>query len=261
MQKLKVVIVEDEPPARDELAFLLNQVESIKIIGQLGDGIKALEFIRQEDPDIVFLDIQLPGLSGLQIGKKIQEMDNEPPMIIFSTAYDKYAVEAFEVNAIDYLLKPYEEERLKKTIERIRKDYFQLDHKVIKSKFDVVFNKLAGNNLSNKIDKFPVEGKRGRIKLIKYNDIIALYTKDGKVYAKTYQNEYRVTLNLTKAEEKLADDLFLRIHRSYLINLYQVKEVIPWFKGQYKVVMNDESEMRIPVSRSKVNKLKEIFSL
>ncbi|MCK8816911.1 LytTR family DNA-binding domain-containing protein [Natroniella sulfidigena] len=261
--KLRTVIVEDEFPARNELTYLLEGIKEVELVGEAIDGEEALELIKDKNPDLVLLDIQLPSKSGLEVAQEIQNWSIKP-IIIFITAYDQYAIDAFKVNAIDYLLKPYDQERLLETIERAKNNYLTADYEEVEDKLETFLTKLEVSDqfdLKPKIKKLPVETGRERIKLVPYQGLIVLYTKGGDVYAKTYDREYKVGLNLSQLEEKLKDDNFLRIHRSYLINLEEIKEVIPWFKGKYQVVMADQGAMKVPVSRSKVKILKKIFDL
>ncbi|GAB6098460.1 LytTR family DNA-binding domain-containing protein [Halanaerocella petrolearia] len=251
MSKIRTVIAEDEFPARNELNFLLSEIKDIRLIGQAADGLQALELVKTQEPDLILLDIQMPGKTGMEVAQEIKGMNNKP-VVIFITAYDEYALEAFGVEAVDYILKPYDKDRLLETIKRVKEAYFDRHYEVIEDKL---------KDKSWQVNKIPVCGKRGRIKLLDYNDIIIFFTKNSKVYTKTYDQEYQVDLNLKELESKLNNTSFLRIHRSYLINLKQVKEVIPWFKGKYQVVMDDQQEMKVPVSRSKVEVIKYIFNL
>ncbi len=261
MNKLRVIVVDDEFPARNELRFILDSISQVEIVGEAEDGLQALDLITEKKPNLIFLDIQMPGKNGLEVAREVQQLEIEA-IIVFITAYDEYALEAFEVNAIDYLLKPYNEERILEVIKRVKNLYFNQDYKIIEDRLKGLLASIdADRQKDYKVDKLPVYTGRGRIKLLNYDQIIFFSTKNGKVYASTHHFDYQVDLNLRELEDKLEDNDFLRIHRSYLINIHQIKEIIPWFKGKYQVVMNDKSEMKIPVSRSKVKVIKKIFDL
>ena len=261
MTKIRTIIADDEFPARNELAFLLGKISDIDLIAQAKNGLEALKIINEEKPDLIFLDIQMPGKTGLDIAREIKGADINP-LIVFVTAYDSYAVEAFEVNAVDYLLKPYEENRLMELMKRVNRNINT--NKMMEEKLEYLLDKLETISETNKdigVGRLAVESKRGHIKLLKYDEIILIYTKNSKIYARTSAEEYEVTSTLCMLEKKLKGHQFLRIHRSYIINLNKVKEIIPWFKGNYQIVMNDNKETELIVSRSKVKTLQEIFDL
>ncbi|MBM7623839.1 LytR/AlgR family response regulator transcription factor [Sporohalobacter salinus] len=256
--KLETVIVDDELPARDELKFLLSDLDELEVIAEASTGQQALEIITKQKPDVAFLDIQMPGKSGMEIAEEILTWEKKP-LIVFITAYDRYAIKAFELNAQDYLLKPFTEERFAKTIERIL-DKYQMETKTVN---DQQLEKLIAsmNPRSNSLIKIPVNSKQGRIKLLDEEEVIFAYTKNGDVYIKICDNEYKSDFTLSELEDKLPNPNFFRVHRSYIANLEKIKEVIPWFKGKYRLVMGDQLESEIPVSRNKIKKLKEIINL
>lgn len=260
MTKIRTIIADDEYPARNELAFLLENINEVELLYQAENGLEALEYIKKAEPDLVFLDIQMPGKTGMEVAREIKDTKFEP-VIVFVTAYDQYAVEAFAVNAVDYLLKPYEENRLSEIIKKVKKTIY---NKKMKDKLEVLIDKIAGTEQKREntgINKLAVQGKRGHLKLVKYDDIVLLHSKSSRIYAKTVDEEYEVSATLCELAEKLQGHKFLRIHRSYIINLNKVKEIIPWFKGNYQVVMNDKRETEVVVSRSKVKEIQRIFNL
>jgi len=258
MKKIRTIIADDEFPARSELKFLLEGIEDIQVVAVAEDGIQALELIEQKSPDLVFLDIQMGGKTGLEVAKELMGLEKEP-IVVFVTAYDEYALDAFTVNAVDYLLKPYEEERLVKLINRIKPLYFK--EQAIEEKLTDLIEKIDDGAQTSKIDKLAVRTNKGNLKLLEYNEIILLYTHDSKVYVKTYDQEYQIDLSLSELEDRLSKADFLRVHRSYLINLNKIKEIIPWFKGKYQVLMSDDRQMEVPVSRAKVKDLQKIFGI
>ncbi|OCL26536.1 hypothetical protein U472_11130 [Orenia metallireducens] len=258
MEKIRTIIADDEFPARSELEFLLEGIDDIQLIATAEDGIQALELIQKKSPDLVFLDIQMGGKTGLEVAKELMGLEKEP-IIVFVTAYDEYALDAFTVNAVDYLLKPYEEERLLKLINRIKNLYFK--EQFIGNKLTNLIEKIGEESKNPRIDKLAVKTNKGNLKLLEYNEIILSYTHDSRVYVKTYDKEYQIDLCLSELEDRLSEANFLRVHRSYLINLNKIKEIIPWFKGKYQVLMGDDREMEVPVSRSKVKDLQRIFGI
>ena len=257
MAKLQTIIVDDEAPARNELDYLLTEIKEVELIGEADNGIAALRLIKEEQPDLVFLDIEMPGKNGLEVAEELQKM-KQPPQIIFLTAYDQYALDAFKVNAINYILKPYETDEVYEAIAQVQELY--PEQELLEEKLTAVMNELSDDNKKQEVDKLPVITARSRIKLLEYEKIIYIHTKAKKVYAVTKDKEYEVDNNLTELEEKLSSDFF-RVHRSYIVNLTEIEEVIPWFKGKYQVVMADNNNQKIPVSRSKVKTLQEIFDL
>ncbi|PRX27749.1 LytTR family two component transcriptional regulator [Orenia metallireducens] len=258
MEKIRTIIADDEFPARSELEFLLEGIDDIQLVGVAEDGIQALELIKEKSPDLVFLDIQMGGKTGLEVAKELMDLELEP-IIVFVTAYDEYALDAFTVNAVDYLLKPYEEERLVKLINRIKPLYFK--EQAIEEKLTDLIEKIRDKGRISKIEKLAVRTNKGNLKLLEYNDIILLYTHDSKVYVKTYDQEYQIDLSLSELEDRLKQAEFLRVHRSYLINLNKIKEIVPWFKGKYQVLMGDDRQMEVPVSRAKVKDLQKVFGI
>jgi two-component system LytT family response regulator/two-component system response regulator LytT len=256
--KLQAIIADDEAPARDELKFLLSNVEEIEIIAEVGDGQTVLELSKEKEPDLLFLDIQMPVKTGIEVAEKILELDHQP-LIVFITAYDEYAIKAFELNAIDYLLKPFAEDRFEKTMQRILAKYNNQDKLEVNERLSQLIETVESSE--NKVTKIPVHSKKGRIKLLDPKEMIAAYTKNKNIYIKTYDNEYESDINLSDLEKRLPYPQFFRVHRSYIANLEEVEEIIPWFKGKYRLIMNDKSELEIPVSRMKVQKLKKIMGL
>lgn len=261
-KELTAVIADDELPARNELNFLLSDLEGIQLIGEAADGLQALELIRNQQPEVAFLDIQMPGLSGLEVAQEVQNLAS-PPVIVFITAYDEYALDAFQVNAVDYILKPFSREELAELLPRLINLCQQEDEQFVDHLAELV-EELADREAEEaefQVNKLPVYGAKKEIKLLDYDEIIVCYTKNSRVIAKTDQHEYEVKATLKELEAKLPADKFFRVHRSFLVNLRAVKEIVPWFKGKYQLIMDDEGNKQVPVSRSKVDTVKEIFGL
>lgn len=268
---ISVVIADDEPLARDELTYLLKQCEDIEIIGEATQGAEALEKILTLKPDVAFLDIHMPNLDGLTVARKLLEED-QTLMIVFATAYDKHAIQAFEVNAIDYLLKPFDEERVLKTVERIRQG---IRHPKNDSQNEALNNSLmellkkmgretlpaaVGVVQAPKISKLAVQGEESVV-FIDPRDILYVYRENRDVFIKTSNKVYTTKYTLQALEEKLASYPFFHAHRSYLVNLNFVHELVPWFNGAYTLILNDEKRSKVPVSRAYVKVLKDLLEI
>lgn len=258
MLEIKIIIVDDEKPARQEIYFLLDKIKNIKIVGVCASGEEALNLAQKEPFDAVFLDIHMPAMNGIDLAIKLQEISNYNALVVFITAYDEYAVSAFEANAIDYILKPFEEERLLKTIQKITK--------ILENKNTIQDIKDSDNenklfNIGTLIRDKLIAEKGGKVILIDINTIIYISTEDGGTFIKTYDTQYITKYNLTQLEKKLTPMSFFRTHRSFLVNFNHVVEIIPFFNGTYMLLMNDKEHNKIPVSRIQTKKLRQIFDI
>lgn len=239
---LRVYIVDDEPLARDELKYLILRSKEAEIAGESDCVDHALADIHILKPDLVFLDIELADENGLSIAKKLGELD-PAPALIFATAYDEYALQAFDLNAVDYILKPFEEERICKAIEKVKKS----------KGIGLEQQRTAVQPIREVKGKIPVLIDE-RIVLLNCRDILFLESRDGKCIIKTKDMEYRVSDALIMIEKKINEGAFLRVHRSYIVNLDQITEIEPWFNSTYNLTMEDGS--KVPVSRTYVKELK-----
>ncbi|BDR87315.1 LytR/AlgR family response regulator transcription factor [Clostridium tetani] len=253
MNKINCVIIEDEIPSADELNYTLKNYNFINIVGIAHDGIKGLELIKNLNPHGVFLDINMPSKNGMELAKEIKTW-NENIEIIFITAYDKYALKAFEIHALDYILKPFEEERINIAVNRLLEivEQKKSDEDIPKI-LDKLLDKLHSEE--NLIEKIPCD-HFGKIILVPLSQIYFCYTEKDKVYIKTYNKEYISNYTLNKLQKKTK---FFRAHRSYLVNLNNIKELFSWFNGTYKLVMKDDKNTEIPISRGNVKHLKDIL--
>ena len=258
--KAKTLVVDDEKMARRELNYFLEKDNRFRVEAEAENGKEAVSLLEKNDYHLIFLDIKMPGFSGLDIARLLKEFKN-PPEIVFTTAYDDYAVKAFELAAIDYLLKPISEERFQETLDRVWKE---LTEKVKKNntenKLDNFFDSFQFNNeKTNDLCKIPVE-ENERYRLLDYSEIYYFSTAENKVKVHTKKDFYLTSLNLKELEKRLPADFF-RIHRSYIVNLNKIREIIPWFKGKYQIVLDDIVGHEIPVSRTKVDKLNKLLNL
>jgi len=256
--KIAALIVDDEQPARDELAFLLKSFADVEVVGQGKNGLEAVNLIRDLAPQLVFLDVQMPGLDGFGVIKKLLEKKLQLPLFVFATAYDHYAVHAFEVNAIDYLLKPIARSRLEKSMGKIRRmmEAAESTHQKLDKLVQMVEERPPA--LQSKL----MVRSAGRLFLVDSNDVIFASVEDGVINLVTKdlegQSNFRTVEDL---QANLDAKTFWRTHRSYLVNINRIKEVIPWFKGSYQLKMEDRKQTEIPVSRGQTRKLRELFKL
>lgn len=258
---IKVFIVDDESLARDELKYLLSQYDSnVEIVGEASDGEEAIRKILDYKPDVIFLDIQMPGIDGITVANKLIEKGLKV-LIVFATAYDEHAIKAFEVNAIDYLLKPFDEERVKITLERITQQIKKntLDNTQI-TEFLYQMMKKKDKEQPKSISKLAVQHD-DRVILLDPIEIIYAYREGREVLIKTFKNIYTSKFTLQALEEKLQNYPFFRTHRSYLVNLNYIQEMVPWFNGAYNLIMKDGQNSKVPVSRQYVKDLRDHLEL
>jgi len=256
--RIATLIVDDEQPARDELAFLLKDSPEIEVVGQGKNGVEAVTMIRELGPQLVFLDVQMPGLDGFGVIKRLLEKKSRLPLIVFVTAYDQYAVQAFEVNAIDYLLKPVAKARLEKALQRVRR--------LVESP-DATSQKL--DRLVQIVEQRPATQKgklvlksANRLFLVDSDDVIFASIEDGVISIVTRELEGQSNFRTVEELQSALDPkVFWRVHRSYLVNVNRIKEVVPWFKSSYQLKMEDRKQTEIPVSRAQTRKLRELLNL
>ncbi|WP_243299789.1 LytR/AlgR family response regulator transcription factor [Bacillus litorisediminis] len=244
---LKVYIVDDEPFARDELKYLLSRTRQVNILGESGSIRSAAKEIPELKPDLVFLDIELAGDSGLNLAKQLESLEPSPA-VVFATAYDEYAVQAFDLNAVDYVLKPFDEDRIQKTLDKVKK-IREIENKTIP------FHPSIKNERSGKI-AVPVDD---RIVLLSLSDIQYLESFEGKTKIKTVKQEYTVNEALVLLEKKLSENQFLRVHRSYIVNMDFIVEIEPWFNSTFNLILKDGS--KVPVSRTYVKDMKNLLGI
>ncbi len=257
---ISTLIVDDEQLARDELAFLLKGLDDVEVVAQGKNGVEAISLIREHNPDLVFLDVQMPGLDGFGVIKKLLDRKLPLPKIVFATAFDQYAVKAFEVNAVDYLLKPFDKKRVAQSVQKARA---KLDSATSSSdKLDSLISMLE----SQKPQASKVLLKAaGRLFLVNQKDVCFASIEDGTISVVTTGIAGMEGQSNCRTLEELLDsldpNLFWRAHRSYLVNINRIKEVVPWFKSSYQLRMDDKKQTEIPVSRAQTKRLRELFGL
>lgn len=314
---LTAVIVDDEPLARQELQYLLDRAGGVEIVAQGSNGIEAVDLIRTHQPDVVFLDVRMPGLDGFAVLRKLMSPGQRQPLpqVVFATAFDQYAVKAFEVNAIDYLLKPFDSERLAKTLEKLRMRHHAHDvppgptapvsvslapqpspplqkplsrpsarllqeeevptsHRlrlwdVAQAKLDTLL-RMVEEQAGGVLPAATPPARTGRV-VLRLGERLLLVDQKDVCFASIEEGRITVVTKSLEGDsnvrtlEELADQLdpaqFWRAHRSYLVNLQHIREVMPWFKSSYKLRMDDRGATEIPVSRAQTRRLRELFNL
>jgi len=285
---ITALVIDDEQLAREELKYLLDSIGSVDVLAEGSNGIEALELIEEHQPDVVFLDVQMPGLDGFAVVKhlvdhadpaQIQRM----PLIVFATAYDQYAVRAFDVNAVDYLLKPFDRSRIVQAVERTRSRLQDVGQDgagpALPPSFvpgggrgtDAGINTML-DRLNRQQDTPERQGSRlpsklivqvqSRLLLVDQADICFAVIEDGTIRVVTPTVEgVSKCRTLEDLLELLDPNLFWRAHRGFVVNINHIREVVPWFKSSYQLRMDDKKQTEIPVSRAQTRRLRELFNL
>jgi DNA-binding LytR/AlgR family response regulator len=248
MTPIRTLVVDDEKLARDRLIGFLAKVDGVKVIGHAINGVEAVERIEQDQPDLVFLDVQMPGMDGFDV---LKSLSRPAPHVVFATAYDEYAIRAFEVQAVDYLLKPFARARVEEAIGRVRT---RLDHGTPGLDVEAMLKRLE-NNRKDHVRQVPVHAGR-RILLLPVEDVLWFGVEYRLVYAHTAERAYMTNFTLRDLEERLDPDAFFRAHKASLVNMRQVREIVPWFGGRYKLVMKDGAASEVAVSRAQARELR-----
>ena len=265
---LRVLIVDDEPLARQELQYLLETAGDVEVLGLGSNGIEAVDLIRMHKPDLVFLDVQMPGLDGFGVLKKLLEKKTPLPQVVFATAYDQYAVRAFEVNAVDYLLKPFDRARVRKTLEKARARVPAAEpvggDSATTAKLDALLRLVeeaaapAARNGPGRV----VVRAQSRLLLVDQKEICFAAIEGGAISVTTSAVEGQSNCRtLEELMDQLDPETFWRVHRSFLVNIQHIREVVPWFKSSYQLRMDDPKKTEIPVSRNQTKRLRELFNL
>ena len=256
---LSAVIVDDEQPARDELAYLVKNLGDVNVVAQGKNGLEAVSLIREHNPDLVFLDVQMPGLDGFGVIKRLLDRKVPLPKIVFATAFDEYAVKAFEVNALDYILKPFDKKRVAQSVERARA---KMEPAGSEEKFETLVRMLESQRPQTAKILIKIAG---RLFLADPKDICYATIDDGVITVVTSGSAGMEGQSNCRTLEELSDTLdgnrFWRAHRSYLVNINHIREVVPWFKSSYQLRMDDKKQTEIPVSRAQTRRLRELFNL
>ncbi|MGD0648529.1 MAG: response regulator [Acidobacteriaceae bacterium] len=294
---LTALIIDDEPLARQELQYLLDADGGVSVLAQGTNGIEAVELIRTHKPDVIFLDVRMPGLDGFAVLKKVLAQDKKMklPQVVFATAFDQYAVKAFEVNAVDYLLKPFDSKRVHRTLEKVRERMSSTelgaespgslgagggDGRVAsrvagaEAKLDALLRMVeertgiaaagaapagvVGMGRSGKV----VVRAQSRLLLVDQKDLCFATIEEGRISVVTKALEGDSNCRtLEELTDQLDPEQFWRVHRSFVVNIQHIREVVPWFKSSYQLRMDDRKQTEVPVSRSQTKRLRELFNL
>jgi two-component system response regulator LytT len=258
--ELRALVVDDEQLAREELSYLLAQVGGVSVVGEATNGIEAIGLIEDLTPDVVFLDVQMPGMNGFEVARQAISRQAAAE-IVFVTAYDQYAIEGFQVNAVDYLLKPVDAHRLEQALQRTRR----------RLQSDRPASPLANGELERIVQLVTERQSRRERLAVKVGERFMLVDADDMIFASladdvitvvtggmTGTSNYRT---LDELQAHLDPGVFWRVHRSYLVNINKIKEIVPWFSRNYILKMNDGKTSEIPVSRSQTKRLREYLRL
>jgi two-component system response regulator LytT len=261
---LRVMVVDDEQLARDELCYQLERLGDVQVVAQAGNGFEALTAADRVDPDLVFLDIQMPGLSGFEVARRLLERETDGPALVFVTAFDQHAIEAFEVNAVDYLLKPVDVARLEQALTRVRRRLrvgrLRLASQLpLNEQLERIVKMMADRQIRR--DQVAVRAGE-RFLLVQADEIIYASLADESINIVTAQvsgtSNYRT---LDELQTRLDPEVFWRVHRSHLVNINKIKEIVPWFSRNYILRMKDAKSTEIPVSRAQTRRLREYLKL
>ncbi len=255
---LKAIVVDDEQLAREELCYMLEQMGGVEVIAQAGNGLEAVGIVERLSPDVLFLDVQMPGLNGFEVAHRLIQ-NGTPPNIVFVTAFDRHAIEAFEVNAVDYLLKPVEAARLEKAVEKARQRVVPAREAPLDDQIERIVQLMADR-----------QSKRERV-AVKVGDRFLLVQAEEIIYASLTDDSINIVTGhlagtsnfrtLDELQSRLDPSIFWRVHRSHLVNINKVKEIVPWFSRNYILRMKDAKATEIPVSRAQTKRLREYLRL
>ncbi len=250
---ISAILVDDEKLASEELAYQLKEFPDIDVIATASNGLEALKLIQDLEPDLVFLDVQMPGLDGMSVIRKLREQDIPLPYFVMATAYDQYALEAFRLEALDYVLKPVDKERLAVAVDRARK--------AVSDRNKSVQPEPASPKPALQRSKLLVRSNQRNF-IVDAQDVVYATIDDGLITVVASnlegQSNYRT---IEELQSNLDPDTFWRVHRSYLVNIHRIKEVIPWFKSSFQLRMDDKKQTEIPVSRVQTKRLRALLKL
>lgn len=250
MAKLRVLIADDELPARNKMKRLLKKIDMVDVVHIAENGFDALEHIQTLKPDLVFLDIEMPGMNGLEVAESIDL--EEMPSVVFATAYSEHAIKAFELNAQDYLLKPFNEDRLRATVSKVQDNRggTVLDKSKIAK---ILQSELADDIKTPFANKVPIP-TRDRYKLVDYTEVVCIEVEERSVRLYTKEKSYLLNHTLDTFERKLPGDMFFRVNRSCIIGLKHVKEIVIWFGNRFKIILSNDKEVISSREKSKILK-------
>ncbi len=249
---MRAVIADDEFLAREELKYFIQNYSSLEIVGEFEDGLAVLKFLQESETDVIFLDINMPSLDGVMLAKSVSRFAQKPK-IVFVTAYREHAVEAFELEAFDYILKPYSEERIISVLQKLERSGRQGEREQEKQEPE------------KQVFASPMEGRltlhgEDSILVVNQEDIYYCEARERSTLVHTKDQTCPVNQSISDFYEKLPHDRFFRCHRSYIVNIRKIREIIPWFNNTYNIRLAD-MEAQIPVSRGNVREFRQLMEL
>ena len=247
-ETLRTLVVDDEKLARDRLRGFLAGLGDVELVGEAANGLEAVQMIQDRRPDLVFLDVQMPGMDGFEV---LRALPGPPPQVVFATAYDEYAIRAFEVQAIDYLLKPFARTRVEEAVGRARG---RLKRGGAGFDVEAVVRRLEEGRKAYVTQISAHSGRR--ILLLPVEEVQWFGVENRLVYAHTSERAFMTNYTLRELEERLDPELFFRVHKASLVNLRHVKEIVPWFGGRYRLAMRDHAKSEVAVSRTQARALR-----
>lgn len=259
LRPIRCLLVDDEPPALDELSYLLSEFQDVNVVGAAMSAAQALDEIARLKPDVVFQDIQMPGGTGFSVLEKAMAAP-EPPLFVLATAYDQYAIRAFEDNAVDYLLKPVSRERLAKCLDRLRGHLSRAHAEAAARPGLEALPRTVG--ITPALVRISVESG-ARVLLLPHTEVVLIRTEDRRAMVHTREGRYPLhgSCTLDRLEDKLAPLSFFRANRGELVNLDQVRDFTPWFNGKYVLTMRDAAATEITVSKARVRAFRDQLGL
>jgi two-component system, LytTR family, response regulator len=255
---MKAIIVEDEIPAREELEYLIGTHSEIEVTDIFDDGLDVLKFLQTEETDAIFLDINIPSLDGMLLASNISKFAKKP-YIIFTTAYKEHAAEAFELEAFDYILKPYDEKRIAAMLGRLEVAYKRDGAEIAHESTETIVTKHEGDIIARAAGRINLR-KNDKIIVTNVNDIYYASASEKVTLVYTRQGEYSMPMSISEFHSRLPQDLFFRCHRSYSVNLSKISEIVPWFNQTFLLRLTD-IDAEVPVSRSRMKAFRQIMRL
>lgn len=243
-KKITVMIADDEPLSREELSRLIGKNKDFHVVELASHGQEALDKLKKNPADVIFLDIDMPGVNGLEAASRLSQWAH-PPMVVFATAYHQYAVEAFEENAVDYILKPYEQERLEKTLKKIQK--FLVHHRPEKEKLVALEDNLIQRGIVKKLVGHKKNSKDRMV--IEPAEVLYFYVEYSEIRARLAADEVIINGTLKQLLDQLDPAHFAQTHKSYIMNLNKMSRVTPMFNGNFEILLKDHPDVRVPLSR------------
>jgi two-component system LytT family response regulator/two-component system response regulator LytT len=259
---MRALIVDDERLAREELAYLLENRGDVQVVGQAGSGTEAMGLLEDLAPDVVFLDVQMPGMTGFEVARQLVTRDDRPE-IVFVTAFDQYALDAFQVNAVDYLLKPVDPSRLEQALQRASRR--------MAADRSATSGSLKNEDVERIVQLIAERQSRRERLAVKVGERFLLVDSEEVIHASVADDAITIVAGslagtsnyrtLDELQAHLDPNVFWRVHRSHLVNIKKIKEIVPWFSRNYILRMKDAKSTEIPVSRSQTKRLREYLRL